>query len=113
VNTAFIFALLLVFWLVAMLYVGPTYFRCLGQLMERLKSHHYSKFELLGEPSMSILEMKMSSTAAVVWFVLRKDYRELADPEIVRLGDATRIRLLFSLAGVFIVLGISLSANPL
>ena len=96
-----------------MLYIGPTYFERLGKLIERLKSHHESEFRRLGEPSLGMLEMKMRSTAAVVWFVLRKDYRELADPEMVRLGDATRIRLFFSLAGVFIVLGVSLSPNPL
>ena len=101
---------LLVLWLLAMLYVGPSYFRCLRLLIAQLESHHRSEFERLGRPSLSISSMAVGSTTALVWFVLRKDYLRLSDPETTRLGNSTRNRLLFSLAGALIVFAILLTS---
>ena len=108
-DMAMLLAPLLILWLLAMLYVGPSYFRRLGQLIDRLEKHHNSEFERLGRPSLKMLRMTMGSTLAVVWFVLRKDYLQLPDDETTQLGNATRSRLMFSLAGALIVFAILLT----
>ena len=103
-NLAYFAALLLVFWLLAMLYVGPTYFRRLGALIERLENQHATEYERLGRPSLNPLQMNIGSTYALVRFVLSKDYQQLSDSEVTRLGNAARSRLLFSLSGILLVL---------
>lgn len=111
-NLAMLLAPLLILWLLAMLYVGPSYFRRLEQLIDRLESHHDSEFERLGRPSLKMLKMTMGSAMAVVWFVLRRDYLRLSDAETTRLGHSTRSRLLFSMAGpliMFVMLPITAS----
>ncbi len=101
-NLSLLLAPLFLLWLLAMLYVGPSYFRRLGQFIDRLESHHNPEFERLGRPSLKMLKMTMGSAMAVVWFVLRKGYLQLSDAEITRLGNSTRSRLLFSMAGLLI-----------
>ena len=86
-----------------MLYVGPSYFRRLGQLIDRLKSHHASEFERLGRPSLSLMTATIGSALAVLWFVIREDYLQLADAETTKLGNAVRNRLLFGLLGPVVV----------
>ena len=94
---------LFLLWLIAMLYVGPTYFRRLGQLIDRLKSHHSDEFERLGRPSLKMLEMTIGSGVAIVLFVVRKNYLALSDDELTDLGDSARSRLIFSMIGPLIV----------
>lgn len=101
-----------ILWLVAMLYVGPSYFRRLGQFIARLESHHERVYDRLGQPSLSLADIRISSTLPTVWFVARKKYGELADEKIVQLGDAVRIRLLISMAGiVYLVVAIPIAAT--
>jgi hypothetical protein len=91
--------LIFILWLLAMLYVGPSYFRRLRQFIDRLKSHHESVFEQLGRPSLALLKMSMGSSLSTVWYVARKDYRHLSDDELIRLGDSVWIRLVLWVAG--------------
>jgi hypothetical protein len=93
-------ALAFVGWLLAMLYVLPTYFRRLRELVDLLSNRHPDTFERLGRPSLDLLKTQIGSTANLVFFVLRKDYLELDDPDVARSGHAARWRLLLSLAGV-------------
>ena len=101
-----------ILWLLAMLYVGPSYFRRLGQLIARLESHHAAVFDRLGRPSLSMLKMTIGSSASTVWFVLQRDYRRLEDDEAIRLGDSVWRRLICQLAGfIFIVIAFPIAAT--
>ncbi len=100
-----------VLWLLAMLYVGPSYFRRLGQFISRLESHHEGVFEELGRPSLSLTAIRVGNSWSTVWFVARKAYRQLGDDEIDRLGDSVWIRLMFCNAGaVFTLIAFPLAA---
>ena len=88
-----------ILWLLAMLYVGPSYFRRLGQFISRLESDHEEVFERLGRPGLSLTKLKMGNSWSTVWFVARKEYRSLDDDEIVRIGDSVRVRLMVWVAG--------------
>ena len=63
-------------WLVAMLCVGPGYFRRLHELIARLAEHDPEACEGLGRPSLDILT--------------------------TQIGSAARCRLMFSFAGCLI-----------
>ena len=65
-NPAMLLAPLFILWLLAMLYIAPTYVRRPGQLIDRLHSHHNDEFERLRRPSLKTLRMTMRSAMAVV-----------------------------------------------
>lgn len=103
---------LFILWLLAMLYVGPSYFRRLGQFIDRLESHHEELFERLGRPSLALSAIAIGNSFSTAWFVARKQYRQLDDDEIKRLGDAVWTRLMFSVAGlVFTVVAFPITAT--
>ena len=99
---AYVTVLFLLGWLLAMLYIGPSYFRRLRELIDLLSKHHPSTFGRLGQPSLDLLKMQIGSSASLVSFVLRKAYLDLDDPEATRIGNAARWRLLFSFSGALI-----------
>ena len=86
----FVVAPLMVVWLIAMMYVGPSYFRRLKELIERLIEHHPAEYERLGRPSIEMQPTRMASTDSIEHYVLKKFYTDLEDPELNRLGDAMR-----------------------
>jgi hypothetical protein len=96
----FIVAPLMVVWLLAMMYVGPSYFRRLRDLIERLAEQHAAEYERLGRPSIEIQPTRMASTASIERYVLEKRYTELEDAELTRLGNALRWRLQFMASGI-------------
>lgn len=101
-----------ILWLLAMLYVGPSYFRRLGLFTDRLESHHKSVFERLGHPTLSLLKMNLGSSVSTVWFVVRKEYRQLPDDELLRLGDSVWVRLMLWVAGfVYIIIAFPIAAT--
>jgi len=66
-------------------------------LIQNLKSNHADTFSSLGQPSLSLLDMRIRSTWAMVMFVLRKNYLALCDDDATELGNAVRWRLIYSL----------------
>ena len=90
----------LLFWLLSMLYVGPTYLRRLGSLMEHIKSQHQDLYQQLNRPSLSIRDSTIGGQISIVKFVLLKHYESLEDDTGQRLAKEARWRLLYSIAGV-------------
>ncbi len=89
-----------VLWLLAMLSVGPPYFRRLRLFFDRLESHHQSEFTRLGRPSLSLLRKNIGSDISALRFISRKMYADLPDEDLVRLGESVRIRLFLWAAGI-------------
>ena len=84
-------------YLISLLYVLPSYFRRLGSLIERLKNYHSDIYSELGEPSLSVLDIRMRSAWALVMFVLRKRYLVVNDDNVIDLGNAARWRLIYGM----------------
>ena len=87
-------------WLLAMLYVGPSYFRRLRLFLDRLEGHHQPVFESIGRPGLSLLLRNPGSDMSAIIYISRRKYRDLPDEEVVRLGDSVRIRLILWVAGM-------------
>ena len=102
--------------LLAMLYVGPSYFRRLGQLIEILRTDSPEIYEQLGRPSISFLDINIRSSMAMVSYVLRRKYSSLACERTRHLAESIRNRLfawvipflLFAIAPIISALGGSL-----
>ena len=99
-----ILSTLFVLWLLVMLYVGPTYYRRLGALVNRLERDHCFEYQQLGRPSQKSSKMMEGSEWEVALFVLRKDYLQLSDAEATRLGNAVRTRLIFIFSGPLLLI---------
>ena len=101
-----------ILWLIAMLYVGPSYFTRLRQFINRLESHHEAVFDRLGRPGLSLTALRTRNSWSTVWFVARKEYRRLDDDEIVRIGDAVWLRLMLWVGGfAYIVIALPIMAT--
>ncbi len=101
----------LMLYLISLLYVLPTYFRRLDQLIGHLRSNHEGIYSELGAPSLSFLDSTIRGTYSIAMFVVRKDYLALDDKRITELGNAARWRLLYSLLTVLVPLGAGVAST--
>ena len=98
-----VFAIAILFWLVSMLYVGPTYFRRLGSLIEHVKEKHEDVYEILGRPSFSMMDTTTRGQIGILKFILRKEYLSLEDQVATELAEEVRWRLAFCVIGFFLL----------
>ena len=82
-------------YLVSLLYVLPSYFRRLDELVSHLESNLPDVYLDLGKPSLSLLDSSIRSTSSLVMFVLRKQYLTLNDSVTSKLGNAARWRIIY------------------
>jgi len=94
----------LLFFLISMLYIGPTYYRRLGSLIDVLKTRHPEVFEELHRPSLVFMDITVRNSMSMIGFVLNQQYRKLDDEEAIQYGDEARWRLIYHIIGFGIIL---------
>ena len=85
-NIAF---MLFILDLLALLFVGPMYFRALSKLLDYLKSEKTEIWDELGRPSL-ITNNSISSTISTIKYIVNKSYISSHDKNLINLADRTR-----------------------
>lgn len=105
-NIAFI---LFIFDLLALLFVGPMYFRALGKLLDYIKTEKIEIWDELGRPSL-VTNNSISSSISTIKYLVKKSYMSSHDTNLINLADRARqLFYLSTIMAVFLFVFINLS----
>jgi len=86
--------------LLALLFVGPMYFRALGKLLAYLKSEKTEIWDELGRPSL-VNNNSISNSISTIKYLVKQSYNSSHDIKLINL--ASRARQLFYLSTIMTI----------
>lgn len=105
-NIAFTF---FIFDLLALLLIGPMYFRALGKLLDYIKSEQPEIWDELGRPSL-VTNNSIHNSISTIRYLIKRSYKDNRDINLVNLANrARRLFYLSTTMAIFLFVFINLS----